>query len=136
MEHVEAILKAAVSEIKSMLSSKSVVGEPITIAENTVIPLVSMGFGFGAGGGSGSGTLNSDSKAGQGMGGGSGGAGGIKPVAVVVMGPGGVRVEPLKGRSGVILERMADTVAGVVNKAASEKIEKPAKKAKKEPSEE
>ena len=38
-----------------MLTSKTVVGEPLTAEGITLIPLLSIGFGFGAGGGEGKG---------------------------------------------------------------------------------
>ena len=53
MEDVERLLKTAMGEVERLLSTKAVVGEPITYEGNTVIPLVSVGFGFGAGGGTG-----------------------------------------------------------------------------------
>ena len=80
MEDVEKLLKTAMGEIERMLNTKTVVGEPMTIEGNTLIPLVSVGFGFGAGGGSGSGKMKSGD-AGEGAGGGTAGGGGVKPVA-------------------------------------------------------
>ena len=61
MEDVEKLLKTAMGEIERMLNTKTVVGEPITIEGNTLIPLVSVGFGFGAGGGTG--TMKSGERA-------------------------------------------------------------------------
>ena len=87
MEEVEKLLASAVAELEKILSSKTVVGEPITIGEATLIPLVSVGFGFGAGGGSGT----QPGQTGQGSGGGTGGGGGIKPIAVVIIDKQGVR---------------------------------------------
>ena len=69
MEDVEKLLKTAMGEIERMLNTKTVVGEPITIEGNTLIPLVSVGFGFGAGGGTG--TMKAGT-AGEGTGGGAG----------------------------------------------------------------
>src|SRR5210317_1185294 len=77
---VEKLFGTAVNEIERMLNSKTVVGDPITIEENTLIPLVSVGFGFGVGGGEGA-----DPKKCSGTGGGTGGGGGIKPVALIVI---------------------------------------------------
>ncbi len=34
-----------------MLNTKTVVGEPITVEGNILIPLISVGFGFGVGAG-------------------------------------------------------------------------------------
>ena len=53
MEHVESLLKATLAEIERLLSTRTVVGEPINIEGQTIIPLVAVGFGFGAAGGSG-----------------------------------------------------------------------------------
>ena len=55
MEEVEKLLKNAVEEMEKLLSAKTVVGEPLTVDGNTIVPLLSIGFGFGAGGGSGKG---------------------------------------------------------------------------------
>ena len=51
MENLEKILKATLSEIEKILSTRGVVGDPITIGDNTIVPLSSIGFGFGAGAG-------------------------------------------------------------------------------------
>ena len=64
-----------------MLSAERVVGEPIVVGGNTIIPLVSVGFGFGGGGGTGKGG-RSGKETGEGRGGGTGGGGGVKPVAL------------------------------------------------------
>ena len=50
MEHVENLLKTTLGEIERLLTTKTVVGDPITLDGSTVIPLISIGFGFGAGG--------------------------------------------------------------------------------------
>jgi len=104
MQDVESLFKTAVGEIERMLNSKTVVGEPLVIEGNTLIPLISVGFGFGAGGGTGT------AKAGdQGTGGGTGGGGGVKPVALVIINAQGVRVEPIKGGTASVLEKAVET---------------------------
>jgi uncharacterized spore protein YtfJ len=109
---VEGLFKQAVDEIERMLNTKTVVGEPLSIEGNTIIPLVSVGFGFAAGGGSGKATNQ-----GEGVGGGTGGGGGVKPVAVLIVNKDGVRMEPIKSGTASVLEKVAETVA----KAASKK---------------
>jgi uncharacterized spore protein YtfJ len=106
MKDIESLFGKAVGEIERMLNSKTVVGDPITVDGNTVIPLISVGFGFGVGAGEGN-----DPKKGAGSGGGAGGGGGIKPVALVIITKDGVRVEPVKGPGASLLEKVAD-VAG------------------------
>jgi uncharacterized spore protein YtfJ len=86
-----------------------VFSEPVTAEGRTVITAseisIGMGVGFGIGGGTGS-TEHAEEEEeapgpgqieGVGIGGGGGGAGGSsgRPVAVVVIEPGGVRVEPV-----------------------------------------
>ena len=51
MEHVENLLKATLAEVERLLNTRTVVGEPITIEGQTIVPLVAIGFCFGGGGG-------------------------------------------------------------------------------------
>jgi uncharacterized spore protein YtfJ len=103
---LESMFGKAIGEIERMLSSKTVVGEPITVDGYSLIPLVSVGFGFGVGAGEGN-----DPKKGAGHGGGTGGGGGVKPVAVVVVGKEGVRVEPIKGGAANLVEKIAEAAS-------------------------
>lgn len=119
MEEVQNLVKTCVQEIEKVLTTKTVVGEPMTVEDNTIIPLVSIGFAFGAGGGSGKGRKEQ----GEGTGGGAGGGGGIKPVAVIVVNKEGVRIEPMKGAVASIGERVADIVAKVMEKRGEKKKE-------------
>ena len=115
MQGVEQLFARTVDEIEKMLNTKTVVGEPMTVDGTTIIPLVSVGFGFGAGGGTGK-----DPKKGAGEGGGTGGGGGVKPVAVIVVGPDGVRVESIKGATASVLDKAIDTIGTVVNQRRGE----------------
>lgn len=106
MTDTENLFGKAIGEIERMLNTKTVVGDPITIEGNTLIPLISVGFGFGVGSGEGT-----DPKKGSGTGGGAGGGGGVKPVALVIINKDGVRVEAVKGGAATLVEKIAD-VAG------------------------
>ena len=105
MQDVEKLFDKAASEIERMLSTKTVVGEPITVKDTTLIPLVNVGFGFGAGGGEGT----EDNKS-SGHGGGTGGGGGVKPVALVILKDDMVKVEPIKSGTASVLETVAETI--------------------------
>lgn len=107
MENVELLLKTALGEVEKMLNTKTVVGEPITVEGNILIPLVSVGFGFGAGGGSGKGDAPMK---GEGAGAGTGGGGGVKPVAIVIINKDGVRVEPIKGSAASALDKIGEVI--------------------------
>jgi uncharacterized spore protein YtfJ len=81
----------------------AVYSEPVSSGEYTVITAceVTAGIGFGYGGGGGEGPTPAENEAqvggGTGFGGGGGGGGGTaaRPVAAVIIGPDGVRVEPI-----------------------------------------
>lgn len=115
MENIESFFDKTVGEIERMLNSKTVVGEPIKIDGNTLIPLVNVGFGFGVGSGEGT-----EPKKGTGHGGGSGGGGGVKPVALIVINDEGVHVESIKSGAASAFEKIAETVG----KAAAARAEK------------
>jgi uncharacterized spore protein YtfJ len=116
MEDIENMVKTTLSQIEKVLSSKTVVGEPITVGETTLIPLLSVGFGFGAGGGG-----KSDDKQ---LGGGTGGAGGMKPIAIIVVDKDGVRIEPIKSSVAAAIEKLGEKMPGVVEKIADKWGEK------------
>lgn len=115
MEDIQNLFDKAIAEIERMLNTKTVVGEPITVEGNTLIPLVNVGFGFGVGGGRGT-----EAEKCSGQGGGTGGGGGVKPVALIIINEDGVRVEPIKSGATSVLEKVAETIG----KAASGKFGK------------
>jgi uncharacterized spore protein YtfJ len=111
MQDVEKLLRTAIEEIERILSTKSVVGEPITIEDNSIIPLVSIGFGFGAGIGMGK---IPESNKGEGAGGGTVGGGGIKPIGIIVIGKDGVRLETIKGGTLSLLGKVSDNISKII----------------------
>ena len=115
MEDIEKLFDKAVGEIERMLNTKTVVGDPITIEGNTLIPLVTVGFGFGVGSGRGT-----EPKKGSGHGGGTGGGGGVKPVALIIVNEDGVRVEPIKSGSVSVLEKVAESIGKAAAAKASD----------------
>jgi uncharacterized spore protein YtfJ len=119
MDHVESLLKATLAEIERLLTTRTVVGEPITIEGNTLIPLVAVGFGFGAGGGSGK---EQKKVSGEGQGAGSGGGGGVRPVAIIIVNKDGVRVEGVRRGAATMVEKVGEAVGKILEKRG----EKPA----------
>lgn len=120
MEDLEKLVKTTVEEIEKMLSTKTVVGEPMTVEGATLIPLIGVGFFFGAAGGSGKGESKTK---GEGSGGGTGGAGGVKPVAVLVIDKQGVRVEPIKGSLALAVEKIGEALPRMMGKQPEQKKE-------------
>lgn len=125
MEEIEKLLKTSMEEIERVLSTKTVVGDMITVGDVTLIPLVSLGFGFGAGGGSGKGKIPSGDAKGEGEGGGAGtgGGGGVKPVAMVIIDANGVRVETIKGGASSAFESMAQTIGKAIQAEKKEETD-------------
>lgn len=114
----EAIIKTLMDEIKTITRTETILGAPINIGNNTIIPVCRIMVGFGAGGGEG------EMKEKQG-GSGGGGGGGLKvePAAFIIVKGDEVTVHGAKPGK---LEGLFETVPGII-----EKIQK-VKKAKKE----
>ncbi len=112
MDNMETLLKTSFGEFEKLITSKTVVGEPIFVGDVTIIPLICVGFGIGGGGGDGK-----SKKSDEGSGAGIGGCLGIKPVAVVIIDKNGARVESFKGRLG---EGLGALISQVMGKKAEE----------------
>ena len=121
MEIVENLVKTTLGEIEKVLSTRTVVGEPITVEGATLIPLISVGFGFGAGGGQGRGEAK---QKGEGAGGGTGGGAWIRPKAVIIIDKEGVRVEPIMGGVSFALEKIGEAIPRMVEKFIEKREER------------
>ncbi len=114
-EDIERLVTSTLGEIEKVLGSKTVVGEPITVGDSTLIPLISVGFGFGLGGGSG---MVEMKQKGESAAGGGGAGGGVKPIAVIIVDKDGARIEPIKGGMASALEKIGETVPEMMTKFA------------------
>ncbi len=121
MEIVESLTKTTLGEIEKVLTTRTVVGEPITIEGTTLIPLISIGFGFGAGGGSGKGEAKQQ---GEGTGGGTGGGAWVRPKALVIIDKDGVRIEPIPGSISTAIEKIGEAVPKMVENVAGKWTER------------
>ena len=115
MEDVSSLVQTTLGQIEKLLSTKAVVGEPVTIEGKTLIPLIAVGFGFGAGGGSGKGEGKEKGEGGMA---GTGGCGGVKPVAVIVMDEKGVRVEAIRGPLTSVMEKFVEEIPEMMDKCS------------------
>ncbi|MFC1932319.1 GerW family sporulation protein [Chloroflexota bacterium] len=121
MEIVGNLAKTTLEEIEKVLTTRTVVGEPITIEGRTLIPLISIGFGFGAGGGEGKGEAK---QKGEGAGGGTGGGAWVRPKALVIIDKDGVRIEPIRGGLSTAIEKLGDTIPRMMEKCIETCAEK------------
>ena len=117
--NVAEILKSVVGELKEISKSETIVGDPITVGDRTVIPIVRISVGFGAGGGQGE-----NDKAGTGFGGGGGGGVKIEPSAFIIMDKDGVSILPAnKGKWDSIIDSIpgfAKKISDLTSKIKSE----------------
>jgi sporulation protein YtfJ len=79
------ILDTLMKNLKELVTTKSVVGEPIQAGDATIIPIMKVALGFGAGGGT-------TSEKTQTRGGGGGGGVSITPVGFLVLEGGNARM--------------------------------------------
>ncbi|MEA1966162.1 MAG: sporulation protein [Methanosarcinales archaeon] len=114
---VEDLMKEVVTQLEKMITTRTIVGEPITAAGKTVIPISKVSFGFGSGGGEG--------KRGEegGFGGGGGGGAKIEPVAFLVISEEEVKLVGMKGK-GLDIEKIIESVPELVEKVKSLKEKK------------
>jgi sporulation protein YtfJ len=114
---VEDLMKEVVTQLEKMITTRTIVGEPITAAGKTVIPISKVSFGFGSGGGEG--------KRGEegGFGGGGGGGAKIEPVAFLVISEDEVELVGMKGK-GLNIEKIIESVPELVEKVKSLKGKK------------
>lgn len=106
---IEDLMKTVTEEIANLISTKTVVGEHITIEGRTIIPVTRVSFGFGSGGGEGKGKTGD-----EGFGGGGGGGGSIEPIAFLVLSGEEVKVYSLREKG--IISQMAEVIPEIMEK--------------------
>ena len=144
-EHpIQGMMDTAMSNIKSMIDVNTIVGDPVTTPDGTVIiPISTVSFGFGAGGSEFSGNKKNGTELKNDplFGGGCGGGANVKPVAFMVVGNGTVKLLPaMPDASGAdnltkLIPEIFDKVNGLVS-SVSEKIAKKKKEKSKKSTEE
>ncbi len=103
----QLLLDSVGKKLENFLSTKTVVGEPITIGEVTLVPVQTAAFGFGSGGG--------ESGKDEGAGGGAGGGASLRPIAIVAVVGTDVRVFSMgkKGALEGLIELIPDALSKV-----------------------
>ncbi|MCI3920240.1 GerW family sporulation protein [Paenibacillus sp. TRM 82003] len=137
-EHpIQGLMRTAMENLKQMVDVNTIVGDPVTTPDGTLIlPISKVGFGFAAGGSEftveheedkreqreGQSITPFESKetaaVGFPFGGGSGGGVSITPIAFLVVGMNGVKVVPLD-HSTRLVERILDSAPSMVDKLTS-----------------
>ena len=126
---VENIIKEVTGELERLVTTKTVIGEPVQTAGKTIIPVTKVSFGFGSGGGEG----KSD-KGETGFGGGGGAGAKIEPIAFIVVSEDEARLLTISGKTD--LGKIIESVPEVIDKIISVKSKMGEKEEKSEVSEE
>jgi uncharacterized spore protein YtfJ len=129
---VEETIREIAGELEKIATTKTVVGEPITAAGKTSVPISRISMGFGAGGGEG----KKDNESGYGGGGGAGVK--IEPVAFIMISEEEARIFRISERNdtGSILSALPDLVPDILDrlkgKCKNKKEEAPAESSSKD----
>jgi len=128
--NVVDILKGVVGELREIARSETIIGEPVTVGDRTVIPVVKISVRFGAGGGQGE-----DEKSRGGFGGGGGGGTKIEPAAFIIIDDKGVSLLPVaKGKWENIIDAIPEIAKKISKLKDKLKREKPEKSEEEETS--
>lgn len=108
MSNLNSNLEALFGKMENFVSTKTVIGEPVTIGDIIIVPLVDVTFGVGAASSDSSEEKNNKES-------GMGGLGArITPSAVMVMQKGTVQLVDVKNQNSV--NKLIDMVPGIVSK--------------------
>ena len=112
--NIMELLQGIIGELKVIAKSETVVGQPVTAGDRTVIPVTRISVGFGAGGGE-----DGKEEKGSRYGGGGGGGAVIDPVAFLVLEEDKVSLltAKKKGSFDKIIESAPDVLAALKNLA-------------------
>lgn len=86
-------------KMKTTIKTDSIVGDPITVGDITILPVAKVTFGFGAGG--------EDLEKSKGFGGGSGGGATIMPIGFLVVKNGEVNLVPIREKE-TLFDKLID----------------------------
>ncbi|MDF9408649.1 MAG: Sporulation protein YtfJ (Spore_YtfJ) [Pelotomaculum sp. PtaB.Bin013] len=110
-------IESLVSRLENLISTKTIVGEPIISGNTTIIPIVTASVGFGIGSGEGQDEKNQGGK-------GTGGGAGMKlsPSALLILQGDNVQVYSLAKKGS--LSKLAEVIPDVISKfKPQEKVE-------------
>jgi uncharacterized spore protein YtfJ len=108
------LLDGLMEEFRKVAATETIVGQPMTLGDATVVPVIRIAVGVGAGGGEGEGTDPKAEQQGKGAGVGGGGGVRVEPAAFIVMRGGEIEILSAPGKSGRLaeaFEHLPDLVA-------------------------
>lgn len=106
------------TKLEKFLKTETVVGQPITVGETTIVPIISVMFGCGTGAGSGG-----DGKGSDGSGTGLGVGAKVVPNSVLIIRKDEVKILPVTGTDHI--SNLAEIVPELISKIHFKKNKKP-----------
>ncbi len=116
----QELLKTLVDELQRIAKTETIVGEPIEVAGNTIIPVCRVMLGFGGGSGQGEEAKEGEKKRATGGGGGGGGGLKIEPAAFIVIKGEEVAILAAPGPRGKLAE-LFEKIPDLIEKIAQAK---------------
>ena len=110
-----SVMTSLLKGVDSVLSTKTVVGEPIHVGDTILVPLVDVSFGVGAGAWAKEGNGNANCNSGGGLG------GKITPSSVVVLKDGHAKLVNVKNQD--VVTKVLDMVPDVLDRFTKDKKE-------------
>ena len=136
---IEGMMNTNLEKIKQMVDVNSIVGDPITAPDGTIIiPISKISYGFASGGSDFPSKVQSEKEF---FGGGTGAGISINPIAFLTISNGSVKllqIDPYNSSADRIVGMVPDVVdkiSGIVSKKSEEKKAKKAEKAAESPAE-
>jgi uncharacterized spore protein YtfJ len=120
------ILDNILGHVEHLATTKTIIGEPMTVGDKTIIPVMKVSLGFGAGGIDGTGQGKGDNAiSGSGTGGGGGGGICITPAGFIFIE--GDKIT-LHGTKPKVFETIFESIPGIIEKISELKGKKESKK--------
>lgn len=132
MNHpLSEMMTSTMAKIHDMIDVNTVIGDPITAGDVTVIPVTKVSIGYG-GGGSDYATRNYPANRDNAFGGGLGAGVSITPIAFLIVRGENVRLLPVAEPASTSVDRLIEMIPDLIDKAESFLDDKKAAKAEKE----
>ena len=117
-EHISGLTDNSMKNLKTLVDADSVIGDPITTPDGTmIIPVSKVSVGFG-GGGSDYVSKNANKQENP-FGGGAGGGVKVTPIAFLIVKDGNVRMLPVATPANTTADRLVEMVPDVLDKVSA-----------------
>ena len=114
-QNLPNMLQDTISKIREMVDVNSVIGEPITVGDVTIIPVSKVSVGFGGGGSDYVKNVGTNEPFGGGVGGGVK----VNPICFLIVKDGNVRMMPVAAPASTTADRIVEMVPDTLDKIAA-----------------